>query len=393
MMSATVDTASVHFVGSSVAIRMPAPKQTADLIFCLRHFIASPSIIVYGARISVLEFLRGLYYYRNRKGGDIMKTLTIGKNDAGQRLDKFLQKRFPTMPKSMMYMYIRKKCVKRNGRKCDISDKLLEGDVLTFFIKDEFFDAEKEKSYEFMKAPAKLDIIYEDDNILLIDKKPGVIVHQDKSYHFDSLVARVQHYLYEKGEYDPETEKAFSPALVNRIDRNTGGIVIAAKNAESLRILNQKMKDRELEKLYLCLVRGTPKPKEATLSGYAVKNESKNKVTVLGHPEDGAKEIRTRYRVLQSDGKSSLVEVELLTGRTHQIRAHMASIGHPLVGDSKYNSEKAPGDFRYQALYSYKLVFRFTSDAGILDYLNGREFTVDMKNIWFLRQSRMKALS
>ncbi len=314
-----------------------------------------------------------------------MRTLEIKKNDAGQRLDKFLQKRFSTMPKPMMYMYIRKKCIKLNGKKCDINVKLCEGDVLTFFIKDEFFDApQKQKSYAFLKAPSKLQIVYEDDNLLLLDKKPGVIVHQDKSYHFDSLVARVQHYLYDKGEYDPEREQAFSPALVNRIDRNTGGIVIAAKNAEALRILNQKMKTRELEKFYLCLLCGKPKQSEATLRGFMTKNESKNKVSVFSHPVEGGKEMVTKYRVLRTNGKYSLAEVELMTGRTHQIRAHMASIGTPLAGDSKYGSKKAPGDFPYQALYSYKLRFRFTSDAGILNYLNGREFEVAQDGIWFL---------
>ncbi|HCA05417.1 MAG TPA: RluA family pseudouridine synthase, partial [Ruminococcaceae bacterium] len=173
-----------------------------------------------------------------------MRTLTINKNDSNQRLDKFLQKRFRTMPKSLMYKYIRKKCIKVNGKKCDIDVVLREGDELTFYIKDEFFEAAEEKHYDFLKAPKKLDIVYEDDNIILIDKKPGVIVHPDKQYHFDSLVSRVLHYLYDKGEYDPERDKAFTPALVNRIDRNTGGIVIAAKNAESLRILNAKMKSR-----------------------------------------------------------------------------------------------------------------------------------------------------
>ena len=313
-----------------------------------------------------------------------MRTLEIKKNDAGQRLDKFLQKRFPTMPKAMMYMYIRKKCVKRNGKKCDIADKLLEGDVLTFFIRDEFFDAQPKKQYEFLKAPARLDIVYEDENILLIDKKPGVIVHQDSSYHFDSLVARVQHYLYDKGEYDPESERAFAPALVNRIDRNTGGIVIAAKNAESLRILNQKMKTRELEKRYLCLLCGKPHPAEATLCGYMVKNERQNKVKVYSHPVAGGKEMKTHYRVLGAVGKYTLAEVELLTGRTHQIRAHMASIGTPLAGDSKYAGKKAPEGFPYQALYSYYLKFRFTTDAGILNYLNGKEFSIDRNQIWFL---------
>ena len=311
-----------------------------------------------------------------------MRQLTIGKNDGNQRLDKFLQKRFRTLPKTLMYKYIRKKCVKINGKKCSPEDMVHEGDVLTFFIKDEFFEQSEEKHYEFLKAPAKLNIVYEDDNLLLLDKKPGVIVHPDKSYHFDSLVSRVQHYLYEKGEYDPEAEQAFAPALVNRIDRNTGGIVIAAKNAESLRVLNQKMKTRELEKFYLCLIHGKPQKDSDTLHGYLTKNESKNKVTVHQKPVEGSKEILTKYEILRSNGAYSLAEVELLTGRTHQIRAHFASIGHPLVGDTKYGkNKKAPDGFRWQALYSYKLKFRFTEDAGLLQYLDGREFSV--KDVWF----------
>lgn len=314
-----------------------------------------------------------------------MRTLVIEKNDANQRLDKFLQKRFPTMPKAMVYMYIRKKCVKRNGKKCAAADKLCQGDVLTLFIKDEFFDAPRPKHYEFLKAPGKLSVLYEDDNLLLLDKKPGLIVHQDKSYHFDSLVARVQHYLYDKGEYDPEQELAFSPALVNRIDRNTGGIVIAAKNAESLRILNQKMKNRELEKRYLCLLHGRPAKPEGTLVSYMTKNESKNKVTVSTQPVEGGKKTVTQYRVLSGNGRFSLAEIELLTGRTHQIRAQMAAIGHPLAGDPKYG--KKNDSFPYQALYSYRLAFRFTEDAGILNYLNGRAFEVPKETIWFLQRS------
>lgn len=317
-----------------------------------------------------------------------MRTLEIKKNDAGQRLDKFLQKRFKTLPKSLMYKYIRKKCIKINGKKCDIQTMLNEGDVLTFYIKDEFFKKSEEKSYEFLKAPKKFDIVYEDENIILIDKKPGVIVHPDKSYHFDSLVSRVQHYLYDKGEYNPDEEKAFSPALVNRIDRNTGGIVIAAKNAESLRILNKKMKTRELEKFYLCLLHGKPDKSSDTLHGYITKNESKNKVTVFKKKVENSKEVRTKYNILDFDGKYSLAEIELLTGRTHQIRAHMASIGHPLVGDTKYGkNKKAPDNIKYQALYSYKLRFNFTEESGILEYLDKKEFSV--ANVWFAKDSHI----
>ncbi len=317
-----------------------------------------------------------------------MRTLEIKKNDANQRLDKFLQKRFKTLPKSLMYKYIRKKCIKVNGKKCDIQTMLREGDILTLYIKDEFFENSEKKSYEFLKAPKKFDIVYEDENIILIDKKPGVIVHPDKNYHFDSLVARVQHYLYDKGEYDPEEEKAFAPALVNRIDRNTGGIVIAAKNADSLRILNAKMKTRELEKFYLCLVCGKPEKSVDTLIGYITKNESKNKVTVFKNNVENSKEIRTKYKLLDFNGKYSLLEIELLTGRTHQIRAHMASIGHPLAGDTKYGkNKKAPDNIKYQALYSYRLRFNFNKSAGILEYLNGKEFNVN--SVWFAENSHI----
>lgn len=317
-----------------------------------------------------------------------MRTLEIKKNDSNQRLDKFLQKHFRTIPKSLMYKYIRKKCIKINGKKSDISDILCEGDILTFYIKDEFFEAAEIKNYDFLKAPAKFDVVYEDDNIILIDKKPGVIVHPDKTYHFDSLVARVKHYLYDKGEYNPEEEKAFAPALVNRIDRNTGGIVIAAKNAESLRILNQKMKSRELEKYYLCLLCGKPKDMQATLHGYITKNENKNKVTVHRNKKDNSKEIITKYKILDYNGKFSLAEVELMTGRTHQIRAHMASIGHPLAGDLKYGGTVSnESKLKYQALYSYKIKFNFKSDAASLEYLNGKEFCV--KNVWFAEDGKI----
>ena len=305
-----------------------------------------------------------------------MRTLKIEKNDAGQRLDKFITKRFPTMPKSLLYKYIRTKYIKVNGKKCTADTQLREGDVLTLYIRDEFFEAERERHYDFLKAPAKLDIVYEDGNIILLDKKPGLIVHPDENYHFDSLVSRLKHYLYEKKEYDPEKENSFAPALVNRIDRNTGGLVIGAKNAQALRILNAKMKNREIKKYYLCLIHGRMKNKSGTLSGFAVKDEKKNRVEVRAKESDGAKEIKTRYTVLEElPNNTSLLEIELLTGRTHQIRAHLASVGHPLLGDRKYGRcENSGSPFPFQALYSYKLVFNFQEECGLLDYLNGREF-------------------
>ncbi len=311
-----------------------------------------------------------------------MRQIEIGENDSGQRLDKFLTKKFRNMPQSLMYKYIRTKYIKLNGKRCEISSRLKKGDVLTLYIKDEFFETVQDE-YDFIKAPIKLDIIYEDENIMLLNKKPGLLVHPDETYHFDSLIARIQHYLYDKGEYDPKKENSFAPALVNRIDRNTGGIVIAAKNAETLRIMNQKLKDREVEKLYLCIAVGILKKKEGILVDYLEKNEKQNRVYISKKPTENSKTIKTKYKVLAEKNNFSLVEVDLLTGRTHQIRAHFAYIGHPLLGDGKYgkNDINRKMGYKYQALYSYKLTFRFTTDGGILQYLNGKSFTAP--EVWF----------
>ncbi len=316
-----------------------------------------------------------------------LRNVVIAKNDGGQRLDKFLTKTFPNLPQAVLYKCIRTKDVKRNGKRCEASDRLQEGDVLSLYWQEEFFQKE-EREQDFLKAPAALNLLYEDENILLLDKKPGLIVHPDENYHFDSLIARVQHYLYDKGEYRPEEENAFAPALVNRIDRNTGGIVMAAKNAEALRIMNQKVKNREIHKFYLCVVCGQLREKEGLLSGFLEKNQDQNRVYISRKPRDGSKAIRTKYRVLEERRDFSLLEVELLTGRTHQIRAHFASIGHPLAGDGKYgkNAVNKKTGFPYQALYSYRLKFHFTTEAGILNYLDGKEFQAE--NVWFLERFR-----
>ncbi len=312
-----------------------------------------------------------------------MRTIEIKKNDADQRLDKFLTKRFKSMPKALMYKYIRTKYIKVNGKKCDISTRLKEGDILTLYIRDEFFEAPQYDTYDFLKAPVKLDIVYEDENIILLNKPTGLLCHPDENYHFDSLLARLQHYLYDKKEYNPKDENCFAPALANRIDRNTGGIVIAAKNSESLRILNQKIKDRELKKFYLCLVYGKLEKKQALLTAYLEKNENQNRVYISSKPAANTKTIKTKYKVLKEYQHMSLLEIELLTGRTHQIRAHMAYIGHPLVGDGKYgtNKQNKNSPLKWQALCSYKLEFAYETDAGILEYLNGKSF--EIKKIWF----------
>lgn len=289
----------------------------------------------------------------------------------------------PALPQSLMYKYIRMKRIKVNGKRGEISQKLAVGDTVDMYINDEFF-APVAEHYDFLHASKHLDIVYEDENILLLDKKVGLLSHPDETEYNDTLITRVKRYLYEKGEYDPKDENSFTPSLVNRIDRNTGGIVIAAKNAESLRILNQKLKDRELEKYYLCVVHGSLAQKSGTLEGWLIKDEKKNKVTVYSQKRNGAKEIRTKYAVKAEKNGLSLVEVELLTGRTHQIRAHFASIGHPLLGDGKYGTNelnKAHGGYKKQFLYSYRLKFTFTTDAGILNYLNQKDF--EAPEVWF----------
>lgn len=312
----------------------------------------------------------------------ITKSFVIKANEANQRLDKFITKGMPNLPKSLMYKYIRTKRIKVNGKRAEISTRLSVGDVVDMYINDEFFE-KSETRYDFMGASKNLDIVYEDDNIMLLNKKVGLLSHPDDSEYIDTLITRVKRYLYEKGEYQPDEETSFTPALVNRIDRNTAGIVIAAKTAAALRILNQKMKDRELHKYYLCVVHGELEKKSGTLLGYLIKDEKKNKVTVYTKMREGAKTIKTKYKVLKSKNDLSLVEIELLTGRTHQIRAHFASIGHPLLGDGKYgtNALNKKTGYKKQCLCSYKLAFDFTTDAEELNYLNGKSFEIG--DVWF----------
>ena len=308
-----------------------------------------------------------------------MKELEVKANDAGQRLDRFIGKSVPLLPESLLQKYIRLKRIKLNGRGAKRDARLAAGDRIQLYINDEFFEKPREENAYLKVGAPRLDIVYEDENLLLLDKKPGVLCHSAGAWDYNTLIAHVQAYLAQKGEWKPREENSFAPALCNRIDRNTGGIVLAAKNAETLRILNDKIRDREIDKYYLCAVHGRPKPPEGRLENFLFKDAQKNQVYVKDRPEPGAKTAVTEYKLLRSKGPLSLVECRLLTGRTHQIRAQMAHAGWPLLGDGKYGSERFNRDYGEtgQALYSYKLRFDFPTDAGLLNYLRGREFEVD----------------
>ena len=299
--------------------------------------------------------------------------MIIGKNDCGQRADKFIGKAVPLLPQALMYKYFRKKRIKLNGGRCEPSAKLAEGDVISLYINDEFIGGTKETD---LSAPAELSVVYEDENIILIDKPAGLVVHDDNEGTADTLVGRLKSYLIEKGEYIPEREQSFAPALCNRLDRNTQGIVIAAKNAESLRVLNSAVKNKDIEKRYLCVCVGRPPKDHDILTAYIFKDSSKNTVIVSGRKTPENRTAVTEYRVLKTNGKLSLLEINLHTGRTHQIRAHLAYIGCPVLGDGKYgiNSLNREYKIKVQALCAYKLRFKDSFGSEGLEYLRGKEF-------------------
>lgn len=304
-----------------------------------------------------------------------MKNFTINNNDCGQRIDKFILKAMPDMPKSMLYKLIRKKDIKINGKRCEISTRLCEGDIVTVFVKEEL-SASKKHDMSFLNASGEPEIVYEDENILIADKPIGLDSHSSDSSGGDTLINRIKLYLYNKKEYDPESENSFAPAICSRLDRNTSGLVISAKNAASLREINSAIKDGAVHKIYRCICTNPPPKAADIIIAFHKKEESGNIVKISDFPADGYKEIKTGYKIIRQKKGLSLIEIRLFTGRTHQIRAHMSHIGSPLLGDGKYGDIQANKRYNTfcQQLCAYSLEFNLP-ETSPLSYLNKLEFT------------------
>ncbi len=309
-----------------------------------------------------------------------MKEIKIGKAEQNQRLDKFLMKYLNTAPKSFLYKMLRKKRIKLNGKKAEGNEMIAEGDTLQLYLAEETmtgFMAAK----ELHESERHFGIVYEDDNLLIADKPAGLLSHPEKDSDRDTLIDQILYYLYGKGQYSPSAQSSFTPALCNRLDRNTSGMVIAGKNLAALQAANAAIAEKKLEKYYLTLVKGhMSKPGE--ISGYLQKDNETNQVRVKSQEGLRSKKAVTVYRPLRRGDACTLLEVCLVTGKTHQIRAHLASIGHPVIGDRKYGEEKINRYFKeefalsHQFLHAYKL--KWNTEEGFFSYLNGREYLSEL---------------
>lgn len=284
----------------------------------------------------------------------------IGNNEAGQRIDKFLRKWLKDVPLSAIYKSIRKGDVKVNGKKTKEKYSLNLGDI----VETREIVTESQKIKKFIKVEdfSKIKITYEDENMLLVEKWPGVLVHSDKKQGEPTLTDYVLTYLFDKGDYIPENEVTFTPASCNRLDRNTSGIVIFGKNYEALKLLNEMVRERKIKKYYQALVLG--KIKDGVHEAYILKDNENNISTIHDKKVNESKKIAMEVKTLQTCGIYSLIEIDLITGRSHQLRAHLSHLGNPIVGDTKYGKGKINSFFYnkygidYQYLYAYKLIFK-----------------------------------
>lgn len=292
----------------------------------------------------------------------------IGRNSSQIRADRFLLKA-TTAPSSLIYKAFRKKDVKINGKWIKEDYVLSEGDVLRIYIKEDF-----RKEREAVKTELTAPILYEDENIIIFNKPAALPCQPDAKHPTGTLSDMLKSYLTQKGEYNPQTESSFSPALCNRLDTNTSGLVIGAKNAESLRDMNEQIRLRNVRKYYLCRLENIPAEKSAFVNTHIIKEETTNTSRI----SDEGKEISMEYIVVEEKGGTALTQVLLHTGRSHQIRAYFSSIGCPLVGDKKYGAKSGGG----QALIAHKIVFSFPNEYnGILSYLKGQQIQLDKVDI------------
>lgn len=309
-----------------------------------------------------------------------MKEIIITKQEENQRLDKFLLKYFNTAPKAFIYKMLRKKRIKLNTKKAEGNEMLAEGNTLQFYLAEETMSGfMEEKKLDLCER--HFGIIYEDDQILLVSKPAGLLTHPEKPGEKNTLIDQILSYLYEKGQYLPTKESSFTPAVCNRLDRNTSGLIIAGKTLAAVQNINEAIAQHRLEKNYLTMVKGKI-TKEGTLSGWLKKEERNNQVKVTIKEQEGSKQVITKYRPLKNTADFTMLEIQLVTGKSHQIRAHLKAIGHPVVGDRKYGDEKVNQIFKEQYalsnqfLHAYKLTWK--QSTGILSYLMGMEFTAPL---------------
>lgn len=310
-----------------------------------------------------------------------MREIIIDKNESEQRLDRFLMKYFEEAPRGFIFKMIRKKNIELNNSRAQPETTIVEGDTIQLFLSDETIDKfiTKERKIESNLIP---DIVYEDNNIILINKSAGILSHGTKGEFEENIVDSMISYLIEKKEYVPRLEKTFTPAICNRLDRNTSGIIIGAKNYQALKAINEAIRSGYIERYYKTIVKGTIK-EEFAHSAHLLKNENRNKVEIRGREFDGSKEITTVIKPLKTKNAYSLLEIELITGRTHQIRGHLSSLGYPIIGDRKYGDRKTNEIFKNdyslhnQWLHGYKV--QFNGLEGEMEYLNGKSFTSEVQ--------------
>lgn len=305
-----------------------------------------------------------------------MRSITVSGKYINKKLEYVIRNEFPNMPSSAMYKAFRKKDIRVNGIRVKEDYLVNPGYKIDIYISDNILDGKPVSKDSSMNMG--FSVVYEDNNIMLVNKEQGIPVHPDSDQKDNTLIDNIKSYLVLKGDYFPQNKNSFTPSLCHRLDRNTGGLVIIAKNEESLKTILDKIKSKEIKKYYQCLVQGHVEKKSATLKAYLEKDARKSRVFVSDVRSKNAVEIITKYKVLSYEPSYTKLEVELVTGRTHQIRAHLAYIGHPIVGDGKYGTNQFNRSMgvKSQALWAYKLHFDFV-EKSCLDYLKGRVFEVN----------------